>query len=38
MVRVDVTGPVTEVTLPVMPREPDRLEFNLFEAVLADAR
>ena len=38
MVRVDVSGPVTEVTLPAMPRVPDRLEFNPFEAVLAETR
>ncbi len=38
MVRVDVVGPVTEVTLPVMPRVPDRLEFNPFEAVLAETK
>lgn len=37
-VRVNVTGPVTEVELPLLPREPQRIELNPFEAVLAETK
>lgn len=37
-VRVDVRGPVTEVELPLLPREPDSIELNPFEAVLAETK
>ena len=34
-VRVNVTGPMTEAQLPLMPRIPDDIVLNPFEAVLA---
>lgn len=37
-VRVDVSGPVTEVELPLLPRVPDDILFNPFEAVLAEVK
>ena len=37
-VRVDVSGPVTEVELPLLPRVPDDIVFNPFEAVLAEVK
>lgn len=37
-VRVNVTGRVTEAELPLLPREPDRIELNPFEAVLAETK
>jgi len=38
VVRVPVTGPVTELDLPLLPGEPDRVVFNPDEAVLAETR
>ncbi|HSM03552.1 MAG TPA: M1 family aminopeptidase [Longimicrobiales bacterium] len=35
-VRVMVTGPVTEVDLPLLPREPDDIRFNDYASVLAE--
>ncbi|MEM7416878.1 MAG: M1 family aminopeptidase [Gemmatimonadota bacterium] len=35
-VRITVSGPETEVVLPTLPRIPDSIEFNPFEAVLAE--
>ncbi len=37
-VRVLVRGPVTETELPILPREPESIEFNPFEAVLAETK
>jgi len=37
LVRLGVTGPLTEVTLDV-PAEPKRLELNLLESVLAEVK
>ena len=37
-VRVDVSGPLTEVELPLLPRVPDDIQFNPFEAVLAEVK
>jgi hypothetical protein len=36
--RVDVSGGVTQTDLPLLPRRPDRIEFNASEAVLAETR
>ncbi len=36
VVRINVSGPLTEAELPLLPQRPDRLEFNPFEAVLAE--
>jgi hypothetical protein len=38
LVRVQLTGPETEVALPILPTKPDRLELNPDEAVLAEVR
>jgi hypothetical protein len=38
IVRIKVTGPLTEAELPTLPREPDAIVFNPFEAVLAETR
>ena len=38
MVRVVVAGPLTEVELPTLPMKPVKVEFNPFEAVLAETR
>ncbi len=37
-VRVNVSGPMTEVELPLLPRVPDDIVFNPFEAVLAEVK
>ena len=37
-VRVNVTGPLTEAELPLLPREPDEIVFNPNEAVLAETK
>jgi hypothetical protein len=36
LVPVNVTGPVTEGDLPLLPREPDAIVFNPYESVLAE--
>ena len=36
VVRVNVTGPLTEGELPLLPQRPRKLEFNAFQAVLAE--
>lgn len=38
IVRIDVSGPVTEVQLPLLPRIPDRIELNPLESVLAETK
>ena len=38
VVRVVVAGPLTEVELPTLPMKPVKVEFNPFEAVLAETR
>ncbi|MDT8367988.1 MAG: M1 family aminopeptidase [Longimicrobiales bacterium] len=38
VVRINVTGPVTEGELPLLPQRPERLEFNPFQAVLAETK
>ena len=38
LVQVDVVGPVTEVDLPLLPREPDDILFNPHESVLAETK
>lgn len=38
VVQVNVTGPLTEYELPLLPRIPDAIVFNPYEAVLADTR
>jgi hypothetical protein len=37
-VRVKITGPKTELELPLMPAEPKAVRFNDFEGVLADVK
>jgi Peptidase family M1 domain len=37
-VRLNVVGPVTEAELPLLPRQPDTMEFNAFQAVLAEVK
>jgi hypothetical protein len=38
IVRINVTGAVTETELPLLPRRPDNLVFNPYESVLAETR
>ncbi len=38
LVPVNVTGPVTEGDLPLLPREPDAIVLNPYESVLAETR
>jgi len=38
VVRILVTGPVTELDLPLLPMKPESVEFNPFEAVLAETK
>lgn len=38
LVQVDVVGPVTQVDLPLLPREPDNILFNPYESVLAETK
>ena len=37
-VRINVHGPLTEESLPILPMKPNRLELNPFEAVLAETK
>jgi hypothetical protein len=38
VVRVEVAGPVTDQVLPLLPMKPERVEFNPFQAVLAETK
>ncbi|MGD8320254.1 MAG: M1 family aminopeptidase, partial [Gemmatimonadota bacterium] len=38
VVRVLVEGPLTEAELPILPMKPDDVEFNCYEAVLAETK
>ena len=38
LIPVNVTGPVTEGYLPLLPREPDDIVFNPYESVLAETK
>lgn len=38
VVRVHVTGPVSEMELPLLPMRPARVEFNAYDAVLAEVK